>query len=260
MNATGFSVITEPSLRLYSFLPVLMLGLFASPLALAAPVAFAGSLAFADTRSLNWSGYAVAASTGSVTVASGSWIQPSVTCSGGTSYASFWVGIDGFNSNTVEQAGTLGQCSGGVASYSAWYEFYPAASVTISSITVHPGDNFSSTISYSTSTGQFTLTITDVTTGNTYSKTGTVSGAQRSSAECIAERPSIGGSITKLARFGTVSFSQCSATISGVSGAFGNFSGVQSIDMVSRSGKLLAQTSVLGTDNASFMVTWKASN
>ena len=222
------------------------------------PVTFAKTTAFADSRSLNWSGYAVGASSGSVTVASGSWIQPSVTCSGGASYASFWVGIDGFNSNTVEQSGTLGQCSGGVAYYSAWYEFYPAASVTISSITVHPGDSFSSTISYSS--GQFSLTITDVTTGQSFTKTGTVSGAQRSSAECIAERPSIGGSITKLARFGTVNFSQCNATINGVSGAFGSFSGVQSIDMVGRSGKLLAQTSALGGDKASFTVTWKASN
>ena len=224
------------------------------------PVTFAKTTAFANSQSLNWSGYAVPASSASATVASGSWIQPSVTCSGGASYASFWVGIDGFNSNSVEQSGTLGQCSGGAARYSAWYEFYPAASVTISSITVHPGDSFSSTISYSSSTGQFSLTITDVTTGKSFTTTGTASGAQRSSAECIAERPSIGGSITKLAKFGTVNFSQCNATINGVSGPFGSFSGVQSIDMVSRSGKLLAQTSALGSDQASFTVTWKASN
>lgn len=234
--------------------------LFVSPAVVVAPLTNGRSVAFADSKSLNWAGYGVGSTSGSVTVASGSWVQPAVKCSGGSSYASFWVGIDGFNSNTVEQSGTLGQCSGGVPSYSAWYEFYPAASVVISSIAVHPGDSFNSQISYSTSTGKFTLTITDVTTGSSFSTTGTVTSAQRSSAECIAERPSIGGSITKLANFGTASFSQCSATIGGVSGAFGTFAGVASIDMVGRSGKILAQTSVLGADKASFTVTWKGAN
>ena len=104
-----------------------------------------------------------------MTAASGSWTVPAVKCSGGQSYAAFWVGIDGANSGTVEQTGTLGQCFGGVASYSAWYEFYPAASVTISSITVRPGDVFSASVSYSGAT--FTLTITDQTTGQTFTKT-----------------------------------------------------------------------------------------
>ena len=237
-----------------------ILTLFATPLVVASPGTFGRNLAFADSRSLNWSGYAVAASASTVTVASGSWVVPKVTCSGGLSYASFWVGIDGFNSGSVEQAGTLGQCFAGSPSYSAWYEFYPAASVTISTIAVKPGDAFTSTISYSGSTDTFTVTITDTTTGKTYSTTAPGSGAQRSSAECIAERPSIGGSITRLANFGTGSFSRCTATISGASGAIGTFSGVSSIDMVSKSGKILASTSSIGTDKASFSVTWKGSN
>ncbi len=247
-------------LRSTALASVLALALFASPVVFASPVTFGNNISFATTNSLNWSGYAVTSTTGSVTVAQGSWVQPAITCSGGSSYAAFWVGIDGFNSNTVEQTGTLGQCNKGVASYSAWYEFYPAASVTISTITVHARDSFTATVSYSTSTGKFTISITDNTTGKSFSTSGTVSGAQRSSAECIAERPSIGGSITKLANFGTVSFSGCSATINGVTSAFGNFAGVNSMNMVSRSGKLLAQTSALGIDKASFTVTWKASN
>ncbi len=215
------------------------------------------NISFADSRSLNWAGYGVAASSGTVTVVSGSWVQPAVTCSRGSTYSSFWVGIDGLNSGTVEQTGTLAYCSSGAARYSAWYEFYPAASVTISTITVHPGDVFTASVTYSA--GQFTTTITDVTTSQSFSTSGTVSGAVRSSAECIAERPSIGGSITKLANFGIVNFSNCSATINGVAGNFGSFTGVQSIDMVSRSLKLLAQTSAL-TGGSSFSVTWKGSN
>lgn len=234
--------------------------LFSSPVALSSQMANGKSLSLADSRSLNWSGYAVGASVSSVTIASGSWSQPAVTCAGGSSYASFWIGIDGFNSGTVEQTGTLGQCSGGLERYSAWYEFYPAGSVTISTIAVHPGDVFTATVSYSPLTGMFTTTLNDVTTGKSFSTTGTVSGASRSSAECIAERPSIGGSITKLANFGTAGFTSCTATINGVSGAFGTFIGVQSIDMIGRSGKVIAQTSALGGDKASFTVTWKGSN
>ena len=237
---------------------VLLLSILATPVALAAPVTFGTNASFASANSLNWAGYAVSASSNSVTVASGSWVQPAVSCAKGSTYAAFWVGIDGFNSGTVEQTGTLGQCSNGVALYSAWYEFYPAGSVTISSITVHPLDHFTATITYSGT--QFTTTINDVTTGKSYSTSGTVSGAARSSAECIAERPSIGGSITKLANFGTVSFTSCTATINGVSGAFGSFAGITSINMVGRSGKVIAQTSPLGTDLSSFTVTWKASS
>src|SRR5262249_45222375 len=60
---------------------------------------------FATSRT--WGGYAVTGATGSATDFQGSWIVPAVTCSGGPNqYASMWVGIDGFNSNTVEQTGT----------------------------------------------------------------------------------------------------------------------------------------------------------
>ncbi|MBI3859253.1 MAG: hypothetical protein HY296_03295 [Thaumarchaeota archaeon] len=234
---------------------LLTLTLFVSPVAFAAPLSNDRNLSF-NSKSLNWSGYAVLASSGSVTRATGSWTQPAVTCSGGSSYAAFWVGIDGANSGTVEQTGTLALCSGGLASYSAWYEFYPAASVTISGFAVNPGDAFSATTSYSG--GVFTLTIQDGTTGQSFTKSGTVSGAARSSAECIAERPSIGGSITKLANFGTVSFTGCSATVGGTSAVFNVFSGNTAIDMVGRSGRLLAATSAM--TSGAFTVTWKGSN
>ena len=160
----------------------------------AAPAAFATSMATpsvfnprigeGNNSSLNWSGYAIAGSQGSITTVSGSWIVPSVTCGkGSTTYAAFWAGIDGFNSNTVEQAGTLGQCSHGAASYTAWYEFYPAGSVTIASVTVTPGDLVSVTVSYNS--GIFTVTLID---GNQapFTTTGSVANAALSSAECIA--------------------------------------------------------------------------
>src|SRR5690348_12236358 len=61
--------------------------------------------------STNWSGYAVTGPNGSVSSVQGSWIVPSVTCAKhSATYSSYWVGIDGFSSGTVEQTGTDSDC------------------------------------------------------------------------------------------------------------------------------------------------------
>src|SRR5215467_10329831 len=70
--------------------------------------------------STNWSGYAVTGA--NVTDVQGSWIVPTVLCPGGSQYSSFWVGIDGFNSGSVEQTGTDSDCQNGVPTYYAWFE------------------------------------------------------------------------------------------------------------------------------------------
>jgi hypothetical protein len=246
-----------------------LIGLLAiSPfLSVASPAFQLGpKLSFGNNYSLNWSGYAVTGSSDSVSYVAGSWTVPSISCTRQTAYAAFWAGIDGFNSKTVEQAGILGQCSSGSPVYSAWYEFYPAGSVTINSITVKPGDVVEVTVSYNSS-GEFTVSLTDGSQP-TFTVSSSVTGAARSSAECITERPSIAGSLTKLADFGTVKFGQdyttvastCYATINGLSASFGSFSTVQEITMVSQSGRILAQPSPLSSDGSSFTVAWKSSN
>jgi hypothetical protein len=97
------------------------------------------------TYSTNWAGYAVSTSTGAVSQVAGNWVVPAVsnTVSG---YSSAWVGIDGYNSSTVEQIGTDSDYVNGRAHYYAWYEFYPQASVTITSMTVQPGDTISASV------------------------------------------------------------------------------------------------------------------
>ena len=58
-----------------------------------------------NSTSTNWSGYANTSTTTQFTDVKGTWTQPSATCSSGqTAYSSFWVGIDGDTTNTVEQA------------------------------------------------------------------------------------------------------------------------------------------------------------
>src|SRR4051794_23888855 len=94
------------------------------------------------TYSLNWSGYAVTAAPGAVTAVSASWVVPTFTATSASGYESSWVGIDGYNSNSVEQIGTESDYSNGLASYYAWYEMYPNPSVKIP-VKIHGGDKIS---------------------------------------------------------------------------------------------------------------------
>jgi hypothetical protein len=165
----------------------------------------------------------------------------------------------------VEQTGTEAVCSGTAATYSAWYEFCCSEPIiTIPSMTVEPGDTMSASVVYSSSTGKFTLKITDERTGQTFSKSAAVSGAARSSAEWIAEAPS-DGAILPLADYGTVLFGKDSTSIAGTNnatdstthGPIGNFSTVEEITMEKK--KVMESIpSALSSDGSSFSVTWAA--
>ena len=199
-----------------------------------------------NSTSGNWAGYA--ASGGTYTSVTSSWVQPKVTCTSATTYSSFWVGIDGDGSNSVEQTGTEADCYGGAAYYSSWYEMYPAYPVNYSNV-VAPGDHFTATVS-TTGTGSFTMTLKDVTRGWTKTTTKSSSTAELYSAEVIAEAPSSSSGVLPLSNFGTVNF-----TGSKVNGqAIGNF-GPDAITMASGS-TTKATTSGL-TSGTNFSCTWK---
>ncbi|MEL9990374.1 MAG: G1 family glutamic endopeptidase [Thermoproteus sp.] len=215
--------------------------------------------------SLNWAGYVVSGQAGAVTSVAGSFVVPSLTCTKQTTYVALWAGLDGYNDNTVEQAGILGECSGGKPIYEAWYEFYPSPSVPISGLTVQPGDRVYVNVTY-LGNGQFAITMVIYETNGkveSYSVTGTEPSAQLSSAECILERPTVNGQLTALANFGTAYFGQdytsiggtCYARVNGVVAPFGSLSAIQLV-MVSSSGKILAQPSSLTGDGSSFTVTF----
>ena len=200
------------------------------------------------STSTNWSGYS--AINGRYTSVSGSWKQPTASCTSQSTYASFWVGLDGDGSNTVEQTGTSADCSGGTPRYYAWYEMYPKFPVNLS-LAIRPGDSMSASVTTSGS-GRFVLTIRNTTTGGSFQTTQTLKRARLASAEAIAEAPSSSGGVLPLTNFGTVSFS--SVTVNGQ--AIGAFN-PDRIDMVSN-GVTKASTSTLSGGNA-FSVTWKHS-
>ena len=216
--------------------------------------------------STNWSGYAVTGNPGSVTDVKASWVVPAVTCSAGqTQYSSFWVGIDGYSDNTVEQTGTDSDCQNGVPTYYAWFEFYPHPMFMVNTLTVHANDYISAEAKY-VGNNRYMVTVTDITTRQSFSGTSRVNNAQRSSAEWIAEAPSGSRGVLPLADFGVASFGQNytpvsntgSATVGGKSGLIGSFgSNVQSINMVESDGVTAKATpSGLSGDGSSFAVTW----
>jgi hypothetical protein len=159
-----------------------------------------------NSTSTNWSGYAVTGSR--FTSVSASWKQPTATCSG-TAYSSFWVGLDGDTSSTVEQTGTDADCSGSTPQYYAWYEMYPKFPVNFSN-PVKPGDAMKASVT-TDGRGSFTLSISDSTQGWSKVVTARLKSAKLSSAEVIAEAPSSSGGVLPLANFGTVNFTGASA-------------------------------------------------
>ena len=186
----------------------------------------------------NWAGYAIAAATPpttptsptgvTVTSVTASWVVPEVSkdwCqSSPNSESSFWVGIDGWYSPTVEQIGTDSDCSNGTPTYYAWYEFYPldsyyacaAASSSCKLMTLAPGDLMVATVNCNTD-GTCTATITDESINppnnsfsTTFTPTKQTGTPQLSSGEWIAETPCCtkAGDYLRLADFGTISYGQ----------------------------------------------------
>jgi hypothetical protein len=227
-----------------------------------------------NSTSTNWSGYAVTGTT--FTDVKGSWIQPAADCSsttasptngkgngnghgnghggGGQSqstYSSFWVGLDGYSSSTVEQTGTDADCSGTTPVYYGWYEFYPAFPINFSN-PVSPGDTINAEVSVSG--GTVTVTLQDATKGWTQHATQSSAGYALSSAEWIAEAPS-SGKVLPLANFGTVYFSNASAVGGGKNGSISDFT-YDPLTMVTSTGVTKAAPSGLSSRGSAFSVTW----
>ncbi len=194
-----------------------------------------------QATSENWSGYVASASSGTqrFSSVSGSWVQPPATCTSGSGYAAFWVGLGGSGTGTsyasgsgygsgsgnpsgssqtqaLEQAGTEADCtSASEAKYFAWYELVPAAPVKVS-LSIKPGDHMSTRVGVSGST--VTVSLSDLTTGQSVTKSLTMQNPDTSSAEWIAEAPSACSqgisscAPLPLTNFGTIKFTGASAT------------------------------------------------
>lgn len=204
---------------------------------------------FSEVESSNWSGYAQTGGNGTFSSVSASWTQPTAHCSSGDQYAAFWVGLDGYNSDSVEQTGTDSDCDGRSPDYYGWYEMYPANPVYYSN-PVSPGDSISASVTFSGSE-TYTLVLTDHTRDWTQRQVINESGLDRSSAEVITEAPCCTnrGGILPLADFGTVSYTGATGQ-----GTFTNSNATEIIMVDSRGRQEDSTSSISGSGD--FSNTW----
>ncbi len=225
------------------------------------------------TSSPNWSGYVATTSLSnpqndSVTYVAGTWTVPTVTATSGNTHSFAWVGIDGHGNHTVEQAGTAQGINNGVPYYYAWWEMWSSIDLQnlaqrITTMTVSPGDSITASVTYQTSgthAGDYLLSINDTSHSNdSFNIYASPSQYQdplpdRSTAEWIMEAPTVGGSITTLPNFGTVTFTNCSATINGTTGPINASSWQSQAENLSSNGVTYDTTSVLNHSGTGFTV------
>ena len=208
-----------------------------------------------QVQSGNWSGYADTGS-GFASV-TGSWTEPSASCTRTTSLAAFWVGIDGYSSDSVEQDGTLVECYQDHAYYYTWWEMYPTNAIQVVGTSLRPGDSISASVVRNGTS--YTLKVTDSThTANSFTTTQTCSGCANSSAEWIAEAPSGSSGVYPLSDFGSWTLSGATVKEGSTSGVISSFTDDE-ITMVDSSGRVEAQPGSLNGSGNGFGVTWERS-
>jgi Peptidase A4 family len=214
--------------------------------------------ALTQETSTNWSGYADNNTAGSTyTSLSGTWTQPTATCTHTTSLAVWWVGIDGLTSSSVEQDGTGVECSGGTPIYFSWWEMFPTNSIQVVSESLRPGDHIVSTVTKSGTS--YALSVTDSTrAGVGFTTNQTCSTCANTSAEWIAEAPSGSAGVEPLTQFTTWSVSGATVHSSTTSGVISSFADDE-LTMDNNSGQVKASPSALGAGGNSFSVTWHRS-
>jgi len=202
----------------------------------------------ANLQSSNWSGYAAHGVKGTFTNVAASWVEPTGKCTSATTYSSFWVGLDGYHSNSVEQTGSSVDCSSGSPVYYAWYEMFPKFPKKLK-LTISPGDHITASVT-TDSHGSFTMKLTDTTTGHGQTVVKMLASAKLKSAEVIAEAPSSGTGVLPLTNFGKVNFSNASMNGGSLTAANSD-----KITMVLSNGHPKATPSAITGGNA-FSVTW----
>ncbi len=173
-------------------------------------------------------------------------------CTGSWDYSSTWVGIDGYGSNDVLQAGTESDAycgAGGSGSlYSAWYEWFPYGEVRIKNLPVAPGDDLFVEVWNTTAVQGYAYLVNyttnqAVTVGFTAPPGAAFVG---NSAEWVVERPGVNGGLANLTNYVSDYLSNCYAvTWNQVSYSPGSSSTLQ-LTMLDNSARPISFPTVLG--------------
>jgi hypothetical protein len=206
----------------------------------------------------NWSGYIVASdiqnSSPVLSSVSASWTVPEIKPSENNTFSSVWVGIGGYEEDTLIQTGTAHECINGKFVYYAWYELVPDHLVHIPNIQVQAGNAVTASINLiNENTNTWSIEIADITRSERFKRTF-VYNSSRLSAEWVVERPKVNGTISTLADFGNVTLTECKATIDGVTGVISSFSYAQFV-MYNQELQLVT-VSPLNDDGSSFTVNY----
>jgi hypothetical protein len=210
-------------------------------------------------KSSNWAGYGLLG--GQYTDVSAEWTQPEVDCTAGESEVGFWVGLDGVDTDKVEQIGTAASCLSkhdGSAEHYAWVEVYPTPQSFIYTVDVHPGDHFTASV-HAVTEQLYLMKLENTTTGQSFSMSLQRTGDWPSSAEWIVEPTTICKSscdIATLAHFDDVTFTNVFAGAADGPLALAADSGLVQFDVRSSDGRL-ADVSPLALDDPSFDVSWR---
>jgi Peptidase A4 family len=215
----------------------------------------AGASSATAVQSYNWSGYADSSAAGTFTSVSATWRQPATACSREQELTAFWVGLDGYNDQTVEQDGTLAYCFEGQASYYTWWELYPGASMQVGS-TVQPGDLITASVKRSGTS--YTLSLRDYNQpANSFSTAASCTTCENDSAEWIAERPAFPIGITPLSFFRTWDAAGAATTANGARDTIGSGPSPAQITMVDATGTYpLDSVSGLFARGSAFRAHW----
>ncbi|MEI8062165.1 MAG: G1 family glutamic endopeptidase [bacterium] len=209
--------------------------------------------------SSNWAGY-TASGNNRYSGVGASWIIPKTT---NTDYSSnsTWIGIGGLSgeknliqigTHTMTTATIEGKNTNKIT-YKAWYEILPSLPVTIP-VTIHPGDSVMASIAQE-SLNQWTISFQNLTTNQGY-KTSLYYASSMSSVEWIQESPLITGTniLVPLDNFGKLSFSNAWTINNGVRQNIQQV-GARPMNMLNYAGQPLVNTSSLGADGSSFIIT-----
>jgi hypothetical protein len=214
-----------------------------------------GGLHANTNTSTNWFGYNQGTLEKNNTLfnsITGDWTVPTATqhTSGQAESSSDWIGIGGgcidsgctVGDSTLIQTGTEQDVdSTGKASYSAWWELVPAPSITITNMTVSPGDHMHASLAEVVpDSNVWTITLTDVTRNESFSQTVPYT-STHATAEWIEETPL---EIGTNAGFASLPNLTNPAFTSGtVNGANANLQASEALDLTDSNGKVIGSVS-----------------
>jgi hypothetical protein len=210
-------------------------------------------------RVSQWAGYIVASDmqnrTPVISSINASWTVPEVKLSENNTFAGIWVGIGGYGEETLIQAGTEQEWINGRFTYYAWYELLPDHLIRIPDLRVRQGDTITASISLvNENTSTWSVEIRDITQGGRFEK-AVVYNSSRLTAEWIVERPKVNGIVSTLADFGNVTFTECKATVDGITGTIIDFSHAQLV-MHDDDDNPLVSVSPLNDEGSGFTVSY----